>query len=192
MRSPINYTVRLANKVDIASLPEIEKAAAQQFSPYLDWLNISADILEGLVSQKFLLQAQLDSRLWVAVVETHQIEKPVGFIVVKFLPKSCFVVELDVHPNYSRMGIGSALVEACCDGAQGRGFNQVSLTTFRKIPWNVPFYERLGFEILPNKLWTPEIHAIVNHEARYGFAPDKRVVMCRNLPPLASGFLGGG
>ncbi len=185
----MDYTIRLAKEKDIASLPEIETATAQQFLPYLEWLQISADILEGLVSQSFLLNAQLDSRLWVATTEEGQLEKPVGFIVVKFLLESCFVVELDVHPDYGRRGIGSALIEACCCGARDRGFREVLLTTFRKVPWNIPFYRHAGFEGLPKAAWSQEIHAIVDHEARYGFAREKRVVMRRELPPLASGFL---
>lgn len=192
MRSPMNYAIRLAKEPDVASLPEIEKAAAQQFLPYLEWLQISPDILEGLVSRFFLLKAQSDSRLWVALAEEDQLEKPVGFIVVKFLPESCFVVELDVHPEYGRRGIGSALMETCCRGARDRGFTQVILTTFRKVPWNIPFYQQAGFEVLPEAAWSQDIRAIVDHEARYGFAREKRVVMRRELPPLASGFLDEG
>ena len=188
----MDYTICLAKETDVASLPEIEKAAAQQFLPYLEWLQISAGILEGLVPRSFLLKAQSDSRLWVALTEASQLKKPVGFIVVKFLPESCFVVEIDVHPDYGRTGIGSALVEACCRGARDRGFTQVLLTTFRKVPWNVPFYRHVGFEILPEAAWSQEIRAIVDHEARYGFAREKRVVMRRELPPLASGFLDEG
>ncbi len=169
----MDYKVRLAKKTDLAVMPEIERAAAQRFQPYLEWLDISADILEGLTTPIFLLRAQADDRLWVAVVN----QRPVGFIVAKFLTQGCFIVELDVHPDYTRLGMGSALVRACCQGAQSRGFDQVLLTTFRKVPWNIPFYQHLGFEILPAEQWSSEIAAIVSHEARYGFAPEKRAVM---------------
>ena len=169
----VDYEVRLAQRSDLAVLPEIEKAAAQLFAPYLEWLEISADVLEGLTTPLFLIRAQADSRLWVAAIA----QRPVGFIVAKFLPSCCFVVELDVHPDYGRIGIGSALVRACCQGAQHKGFDRVVLTTFRRVPWNIPFYQRLGFEVLPAGQWAPEIEAIVRHEARYGFAPEKRAVM---------------
>lgn len=171
----VNYQVRLAEKTDLAVLPEIESAAARLFHPYLAWLKISADVLEGLTTPSFLLRAQADGRLWVAVIT----DSPVGFIVSKFLSTSCFIVELDVHPAYGRLGIGSALVNACCQSAQAKGFNEVILTTFRRVPWNIPFYQRLGFEVLSADMWSPEIDAIVCHEARYGFAPEKRAVMRR-------------
>ena len=177
------YTTRLANAAEVTALPEIERAAAQRFWPYLAWLDISSRLLEGLTTSDFLLQAQADDRLWVSVVDTH----PVGFVVAKFLSQSCFIVELDVHPDYGRQGIGSSLVEACCQGAQARGFERVTLTTFRKVPWNIPFYRRLGFEVLPPERWSAEIRAIVQHEARYGFAKEKRAVMCRSMRLASSG-----
>jgi GNAT superfamily N-acetyltransferase len=195
----MQYTVRLAQPQDIAALPDIERAAAQQFYPYLEWLNISEKLLENLTTLSFLRQAQVDGRLWVAAVEVEfeagaetEIEEQaeaesgpasvVGFIVAKFLTQGCFIVELDVHPNHGRQGIGSALVEACCQNAQQQGVSQVLLTTFRRVPWNIPFYRRLGFEVLPPEQWSPEMMAIVQHEARYGFAPEKRAVMMRQMP----------
>ncbi len=185
----VAYEIRLANAADIPFLADIERAAAQQFLPYLDWLEISVDLLEGLTNMGFLLKAQADRRLWVATLldtakasaKTPAIKPVVGFIVVKHLLESCFVVELDVHPDYGRLGIGSALVNACCEGAQQRGFDQVLLTTFRKVPWNIPFYRQLGFEVLPEQNWVPEIKAIVEYETRYGFVPEKRAVMRRCL-----------
>lgn len=173
----MNYSIRLAKEADVAVLPEIERAAAKMFEPYLPWLELSPDVMEGLTTLGFLQKAQADNRLWVGVAE----DKPIGFVVVKFLSRCCFVVEIDVHPAHGRCGVGSALIRTCCRGAIARGFNQVVLTTFRRVPWNIPFYKRLGFEELSRERWSPEIRAIVQHEARYGFAPDKRAVMHRMI-----------
>lgn len=173
----MKYSIRLAEDTDVIALPAIECAAAKMFEPYLSWLCISADVMEGLTTHRFLEKAQAEGRLWVGVVE----KRPVGFVVFKFLSLCCFVVELDVHPSYGRRGIGSALMKACCAAAKQKGFDQVILTTFRQVPWNVPFYEKLGFEVLPELLWSLEIRAIVEHEARYGFAPEKRAVMRKML-----------
>ncbi|MEM6596964.1 MAG: GNAT family N-acetyltransferase [Cyanobacteria bacterium P01_D01_bin.36] len=172
------YTVRLAEEADIDGLPEIERAAAQRFFPYLKQLEISAGLLEGLTPVSFLRRARYERRLWVAV-STDENQRLVGFIVAKFLPNSCFIVELSVHPSHGRQGVGSALVEACCMGALTRNVQQVTLTTFRYIPWNIPFYQQLGFRELNARYWSPEIRAIVQHEARYGFAQQHRTVMIR-------------
>ena len=177
MGSESSVAVRLAAAADLATLAEIECAAAKEFSPYVDWLDISPELLEGLVPLKFLRQAQADNRLWVAACQ----ESVVGFVVIKFLIESCFIVELDVHPKYWRQGVGSALVEACCLSARCQGFSKMTLTTFRQVPWNIPFYQTLGFSLLPAEQWPIEIQAIVQHEARYGFAAEKRAVMVRSL-----------
>lgn len=187
MKGLQGYTIRLANEAEVAYLPDIERAAAMRFLPYLDQLDITADLLEGLTPPRFLRWAQQEKRLWVAVSELvgqsnpDALAKPVGFIVAKYLPGSCFIVELDVHPEFGRLGIGSALIEACCKGAIARNRSQVTLTTFRYIPWNIPFYQRLGFRVLPAAQWSSAIQAIVEHETRYGFAPEHRVVMGRRL-----------
>ncbi len=46
-----------------------------------------------------------------------------------------------------------------------------ALTTFRDVPWNMPFYARLGFdEVAPNEL-TPALRAVLADEARRGLDP---------------------
>ena len=172
-----NYSIRLAQAADLASIPAIEATAARQFEPYVAQLEISVDLLSGLTPMTFLKRAQVENRIWVAVVE----DQPVGFIVAKFLTESCFVVELDVLPDYGRQGIGSALIEICCESARSRNHTQLTLTTFRYVPWNIPFYRQCGFEILPIERCCSELRAIVQHEARYGFVQKHRVVMRRIL-----------
>jgi len=185
------YTIRLAEESDIEVLPKVEHAAARRFLPYLERLEISAALLEGLTPISFLRRSQHDQQLWVAIPSDMPNPQPVGFIVTKLLHSSSFVVELSVHPDHGRQGIGSALIEACCMGAVSKGARQVTLTTFRHVPWNIPFYQRLGFRELSAEQWSPEIHAIVQHEARYGFDRAHRVVMMRpaQRPLLLSNIL---
>ena len=181
------YTIRLAEEADINALPGVERAAAQRFLPYVEQLEITTKLLEGLTPTRFLLRSQREQRLWVAIpsripnqsANQSANPQPVGFIVAKFLPDSCFVVELSVHPDHGRRGIGSALVEACCTAALSRGRQQVTLATFRYVAWSIPFYQRLGCRPLGHGYWSPDIEAIVQHEARYGFARKHRVVMMR-------------
>lgn len=172
-----NHIVRLAEANDLARIPEIEAAAAKQFEPYAARLEISVELLSGLTPMAFLKRAQAEKRIWVGLIDSQL----VGFIVAKFLQESCFIVELDVLPAYSRRGMGAALVKICCEGAKRRNHHQVTLTTFRYVPWNIPFYRRCGFEILPPERCPYELKAIVQHEARYGFAQRHRVVMRKHL-----------
>jgi GNAT superfamily N-acetyltransferase len=53
---------------------------------------------------------------------------------------------MDVHPAFQRCGIGSGLVRAAQIDARNTGLKALTLTTFRDLEWNAPFYGRLGFE----------------------------------------------
>lgn len=173
----MQYQIRLASRSEVQKLPSIEQAASTRFNDYLTQLELTPDLMSEIVSVQFLLQAQTEKRLWVAIVE----DRPVGFVVSRPLLDSFFIVELDVLPDFGRCGLGSALMQAACAQAQENGFKAVTLTTFRTIPWNIPFYQRLGFTILAPEDLSPELDAIVQHEARYGFKRQYRVVMQRLL-----------
>ena len=55
----------------------------------------------------------------------------------------------------------------------------MTLTTFRDVPWNAPYYERLGFTVVEPADQGPELRALVAAEAHRipGDAP--RVAMRR-------------
>ena len=49
----------------------------------------------------------------------------------------------------------------------------------RDVPWNMPFYARLGFGIVPRMQLSAALSAIVEDETRRGLDPARRVVMRR-------------
>ena len=53
--------------------------------------------------------------------------------------------EVSVRHDSQGNGLGRRLVEAAMEYAQSEGLRCVTLTTFAEVPWNAPFYERLGF-----------------------------------------------
>ena len=74
-------------------------------------------------------------------------------------------------------------MRAVCKWATDRGCPEVTLTTFRAVAWNMPFYMRLGFEEIPANELRPELAAVVLEEATRGLDADARVVMrCRCRP----------
>jgi hypothetical protein len=51
--------------------------------------------------------------------------------------------------------------------ARAQRLPALTLTTFRHLPWNAPFYQRLGFRILSAHEHTPAISAVlVDQEGR--------------------------
>ena len=166
------YTIRLAREGDIDALPGIERAANRLFAAW-GW---DEDLLAGATPPEALHMALAAGRLWVAADAD---DRPVGFAVASIVDGRAHLDEIDVHPDHGRRGLGRALVEQVCAWAAAGGLPAVTLTTERDIPWNAPFYRRLGFEVLPPSAWTPGLRAIVAHETLAGLDPAGRVVMIR-------------
>jgi GNAT superfamily N-acetyltransferase len=130
--------------------------------------------------QEVLEEAHAAGRLWVVVSET---DAPVGFAAASVIDGTAHLDELDVHPSYGRRGLGTALVETVCRWARLSGFPAITLSTLRDIPWNAPFYERLGFRILTSEELTSGLEALIEMETEYGLPTFGRVIMRRELRP---------
>jgi ribosomal protein S18 acetylase RimI-like enzyme len=111
---------------------------------------------------------------WVAVDAD---DRAVAYLISSVVDGCAFVEQVSVAPAHARRGLGSALI----DHLQGRARTEVLLTTFRDVPWNAPYYRRLGFEVVDPHDGRPELAALVEREnARIpGDAP--RVAMSRPL-----------
>jgi GNAT superfamily N-acetyltransferase len=153
----------------VCALPAIELAAAALLRGYAP-----PSVLNERTSEDDFRDAQADGRLWIAFVENT----PVGFALVEMLADDLpHLEEIDVHPQHGRRGIGSALVRAVCAWVSQSGYAELTLTTFRAVPWNLPFYSRMGFEEVSRTALRPELAAVVQDEAARGLDPRDRVVM---------------
>jgi len=121
-------------------------------------------------------------RGWVAIVEGVV----VGFVVVEHVDGCGHVEELAVAGDHGGRGIGTALLEAAVAWAANSQFPAVTLTTFREVPWNRPFYERRGFRVLADAEITTGLRAKVVEEQTYGLPAEIRVVMRRDVPTPSS------
>jgi hypothetical protein len=84
-----------------------------------------------------------------------------------------------VAPAHARRGLGAALIEHLAGIAREEGRPALTLTAFRDVPWNAPYYRRLGFVVVEPADQEPELAAVVRHESATipGDAP--RVAMRR-------------
>jgi GNAT superfamily N-acetyltransferase len=163
------YSITRARPHDIPHLAAIERAAADLLKG-----NAPDSVLQETTGDEEVNAAQGEERLWVALAD----DTPVAFALVEMLGNGVpHLEEIDVDPRHGRRGLGTALVRAVCAWAARAGHAQVTLTTFRDLPFNMPFYARLGFEVVPNTEWSSEVAAVVRDETQRGLDPTRRVVM---------------
>ncbi|HCM9229922.1 MULTISPECIES: GNAT family N-acetyltransferase [Enterobacter] len=160
--------IRPTTLSDVAALSAIERAAAGRFRdiPELAWL---ADG-EVIPAEQHLDYAERGLS-WLALAN----DQPVGFVLAEAHPSSLFIVELSVDLNWQGKGIGRQLIACVADCARKRGLTALTLTTFRDVPWNAPFYARLGFEMMTRL--TPELREKREEETAHGLAYDSRCAM---------------
>ncbi len=78
-------------------------------------------------------------------------DPPVGLCRIDAIPgpdratPGAHLGQLSVHPDHTDQGIGRALLEAGCDWAAAQGYGEITLATYRDVPWNGPFYASAGF-----------------------------------------------
>src|SRR5262245_42823674 len=163
------YTIAAARERDIGLLPAIELAAATLLTGYAP-----DSVLKETTRQDVLEKAQRDGHLWVVLVD----DDPVGFAHVEMIESNAaHLEEIDVRPEHGRLGLGTRLVMHVCEWAASAGYESVSLTTFRDVPWNMPFYARLGFTVVPESELSPALRNVVDDERRRGLDSSRRVVM---------------
>jgi GNAT superfamily N-acetyltransferase len=89
--------------------------------------------------------------------------------------------QVSVLPEHARRGVGAALIEHLAATARAEQRPALTLTAFRDVPWNAPYYQRLGFVILAPPDQGPELAALVEREAAAIPSNAPRVAMRRPL-----------
>lgn len=73
-------------------------------------------------------------------------DPPKGFAAVFEADGQAHLEQVSVHIDHARQGIGARLVEAVKERAAALGYERMTLLTYADVPWNAPYYRRLGFE----------------------------------------------
>ena len=163
--------IRIASPEEFSALRQIEHDADKMF----------ASVGIGPFNE-----VHEDDHLDIAEVVLAYGTPAVGFACVEVVDGLAHLWQLSVPPEHARRGIGSALLQAVCDWAADNRYPAVTLTTFRDVAWNGPFYARHGFRTLEDL--SPGLGAIRTHEQLIGddsYGP--RVAMRKDLDDPAPG-----
>jgi GNAT superfamily N-acetyltransferase len=140
------YRVRPARGNEVGELQNIDLASATLFrgTGLIDFGPLGEP--EQPIPEDRLRKGFGDGLIWVAV---DQLDELVGFALCSDRGEDLYLDQLSVLPRHGRQGLGTRLVRRCLQEAEARSFRRVSLSTFRKVPWNRPFYRKLGFREIP-------------------------------------------
>ncbi|MFD7866441.1 GNAT family N-acetyltransferase [Streptomyces sp. NPDC057682] len=185
--------IRTARSADLPLLQDIERAAGEPFRA----LGMAAVADDAPPPLDLLDAYRADGR---ARVVTGDDDRPLGYLLVDRVDGCAHVEQVSVHPSAARRGLGRALIDDAERWAVREGLEALTLTTFRDVPWNAPYYARLGFRVLdgsgpdrpdgrgsarPNESGLTEgLRAIRAAEVRHGLDRWPRVCMRRDVPQL--------
>ncbi len=159
--------------------PEIREARREELA-LLREIEFEADRMFEEVGIGPFTNDEAENHLAQSAVVFVAGDPPLGFASVEIVDGLAHLCQIAVLPSAGRRGLGKDLVARVCDWARSRDIDAVTLTTFRDVPWNGPYYQRLGFRSLPHL--TLGLIAIREHERAIGdddFGP--RIAMRKDL-----------
>lgn len=137
----MSWTIRVAALSDAGALPQVEFSASRSFLIIPDLAGLpDGDDMSVEAHQRYISQGTE----WVAVNERQE---PVGFLASEIINRDLHLWELAVRKDLQNRGIGRQLVCAAEIFAQKRRLESLTLTTFSHVPWNAPWYSRMGFKL---------------------------------------------
>ncbi|HVF33565.1 MAG TPA: GNAT family N-acetyltransferase [Acidimicrobiales bacterium] len=166
-------SVRLMTMADVTAVQAVQRAAGERFRAIPD-SRIAACADHDPMTERELAGLASSGRAWVVSED----DAVIGFLAVGVLDGCAHVEEVSVHPAHGRRGHATALLRQTTTWAVEQGLAAVTLTTFRDVPWNQPFYERRGFRVLADDERSAALERLLDEEdSAYGLARELRVVM---------------
>jgi GNAT superfamily N-acetyltransferase len=167
-------TIRLARPDELTELRSIELAAGVLFREIR-----MVDVAEHPPPPIEVFERyQQAGQAWVVAGSD---DRPIGFVLVKLVDGAAHIEQVSIHPDHGRQGLGRQLIEHVDQWAAGEGLPALTLSTFRNVAWNGPYYARLGFHELSAAEYTPGLVEIQAAETAFGLDPAERSFMRRQI-----------
>ena len=165
-----DWHIRLARAEDAEFLPAIELAAGQLFRTIEGLAGVAgmhaipADQQRSYIRKGHCLVAEVGDTL-------------IGFLSTEPHGRELSIREFSVHPDWQGQGIGAVMLRAIGIDARNAGFSAITLTTFRDVPWNAPFYARQGYVVVEDLDAHPRLRDEIETEVEHGLPRERRVAM---------------
>lgn len=170
-----HYTVRHAILSDVAQFADVEISACALFRaiPDLAWIAGSEP-----TSEQEHVTLMKSGTVWAALDDTNLVA---GFLLAEVGGSDLHICELAVHSVHQRRGVGARLIDAAALHARQNGLSALTLTTFTNVPWNAPYYARLGFVAVDEADFDRRLRDVFAREVRIGLPVEQRCAMRRVL-----------
>ena len=174
--------IRLAQLADIERLQWVEIDAGQRFHA----VGLHAIAEDDPPAGEVLAAKVAQGRLWVAErvggePAEHGPVGVLGYAAASTVDGHAHLDQVSVIGEAAGRGIGAQLLAAVEDWAKAAGLDTLTLTTFREVPWNGPYYRRLGFVELDGATFGPQLAAIRAREQANGLELLPRCAMGKGL-----------
>lgn len=166
--------IRRPGSHELLLIQELEVRAARLF------LDLDMDVVANDPPPPLqeLHEDLLRGRIWVA---TDDHDALVGYLRTGWVDEAPHLEQVTVDPAHGRRGHGRALIAHAENWGRTMGAGRMTLTTYRDVPWNGPYYQRLGWrELAPDELG-PELRTIRAGEAARGLDRWARTAMVKDL-----------
>jgi GNAT superfamily N-acetyltransferase len=130
-------TIRQPRRDELELLRSIERDAGRAFAA-IGMTRVSADEPKPVEELETFRAAGC---AWVTVDDG---DAPIAYLLSAVLDNCAHIEEVCVAPSHARRRVGAALIEHLAAIARSEGRAALTLTTFRDVPWNAPYYQRLG------------------------------------------------
>jgi GNAT superfamily N-acetyltransferase len=168
-----SYRIERGTAAQIALLPELERTAGARFREIG-----MAQVADGGTTPLAILRERAETgQLYLAL---GQSQAPAGFLIWSPKDGLAYIEEVSVHPAHAGHRLAARMIDRLADDVRGR-FPALTLTTFRDVPWNAPYYASLGFRELPFADAGPDHLASWRHQESSGLDMATRLFMIRHL-----------
>jgi GNAT superfamily N-acetyltransferase len=177
MEYALDLSFRFGALHDAPMIREIEFEAGQRF------VSVGmAGIADAAPMALQLVERKIEAREIIVAVRADETgDTCVGFVMFEPQPTRIYIQELDVLTTYAGRRIGAALIGQVEQLARERQLTQLVLSTYREVPWNAPYYRRLGFADIDLSELDAALVARRNAHIARGLDESKRVFMRRDL-----------
>ena len=164
--------IRQPRPDELEALREIERDAGRAFAD----IGMPEIAVDPPAPIEELEAYRVAGNAWVAVDPGN---RPVAYLLVRPVDGCAHIEQVSVASAHARRGIGAALIDRLAALSAAESIPALTLTAFRDVPWNAPYYGRIGFEVVEPADQGPQLRELVEREATSIPSEAPRVAMRR-------------